>query len=104
MVKFGTTTLIDLIVTTKPNLINRKGVVPLGLLDHCLIYATLNLKLNRPPPNVVMFETTNSFRLISSELISELHHFRSLRFLRIRGMFSGHGTKYSKLVAIYMHL
>ena len=52
-ITLGSSTLIDLIVTTKPNLINRKGVVPLGLSDHCLIYATLNLKLNRPPLNVI---------------------------------------------------
>ena len=41
----GSSTLIDLIVTTKPNLNNHKGVLPLGLSDNCLIYATLNLKV-----------------------------------------------------------
>jgi len=45
-ITLGSSTLIDLIVTTNPNLINRKGVVPLGLSDHCLIYATLNLKID----------------------------------------------------------
>ena len=35
-----TKTLIDLIVTTKPELINIKGVTPLGISDHSLIYAT----------------------------------------------------------------
>jgi len=34
-------TLIDFIVTTKLDLINRKGVLPLGISDHCLTYATL---------------------------------------------------------------
>jgi len=32
-----TKTLIDLIVTTKPELINIKGVTPLGISDHSLI-------------------------------------------------------------------
>ena len=64
----GSSTLIDLIVTTKPNLINRKGVVPLGLSDHCLICAALNLKLKRSPPNVINVRNY-SFRLINSGLI-----------------------------------
>lgn len=44
-ITLGSSTLIDLIVTTKPNLINRKGALPLRLSEHCLIYATLNFKL-----------------------------------------------------------
>ena len=64
----GSSTLIDFIVTTKPNLINRKGVVPLGLSDHCLICAALNLKLKRSPPNVINVRNY-SFRLINSGLI-----------------------------------
>ena len=58
----GSSTLIDLIVTTKQNLINRKGVLPLGLSDHSLIYATLNLKLKRPPPNVINVTNYKQFQ------------------------------------------
>ena len=68
-ITLGSSTLIDLIVTTKPNLINGKGVLPLELSDHCLIYATLNLKLKRLPPNVINVRYFNSFRLINSGLI-----------------------------------
>ena len=59
----GSSTLIDLIVTTKPNLINRKGVLPLGLSDHCLIYAALNFKLKKPPPNVINVRNYKQFQV-----------------------------------------
>ena len=59
----GSSTLIDLIVTTKPNLNNRKGVLTLGLSDNCLIYATLNLKLKRPPPNVINVRNYKQFQV-----------------------------------------
>ena len=39
-----TESLIDLIVTTKTNMIRKSGVLPLGISDHCLVYATLRLK------------------------------------------------------------
>ena len=54
----GSSTLIDLIVTTKPNLINRKGVLPLGLIN-----ATLNFKLKRPPPNVINVRNCKQFQV-----------------------------------------
>ena len=59
----GSSTLIDLIVTTKPDLINRKGVLPLGISDHCLIYATLNLKHKRPPPKVISVRNYKQFQV-----------------------------------------
>ena len=54
---------IDLIVTTKPDLINRKGVLPLGISDHCLICATLNLKYKRPPPKVINVRNYKQFQV-----------------------------------------
>lgn len=46
-------TLIDLIVTTRTDLVSATGVFPLGILDHDLIYATVRLKNKRPPPRVI---------------------------------------------------
>ena len=51
------------IVTTKPDLINRKGVLPLGISDHCLIYVTLNLKHKRPPPKVISVRNYKQFQV-----------------------------------------
>ena len=48
-----TQSLIDLIVTTKVNLVGKSGVLPLGLSDHCLTYATLKLKSKRPPLKII---------------------------------------------------
>ena len=96
----GSSTLIDLIVTTKPDLINRKGVLPLGISDHCLIYATLDLKHKRPPPKVINVRNYKQFQLDQLQL----RLFTSLGFLRIRMMFSGHGISYSKIFVTYMHL
>ena len=39
-----TESLIDLIVTTKTNMIRKSSVLPLGISDHCLVFATLKLK------------------------------------------------------------
>lgn len=46
-------TLIDLIVTTKKELVNLAGTFPLGISDHNLVYASLRLKNRRPPPRVI---------------------------------------------------
>ena len=40
--------LLDLIVTTREDLINSSGVFPLGISDHHLVYATMRLKNKRP--------------------------------------------------------
>ena len=45
--------LIDLIVTTRKDLVSATGVFPLGISDHNLIYATIRLKNKRPPPIIV---------------------------------------------------
>ena len=56
-----TETLIDLIVTTRPELINIKGVLPLGISDHCLIYASLKLRKGRPPPRIITIRNFKHF-------------------------------------------
>ena len=48
-----TSSLIDLIVTTRKDLVTSSAAVPLGLFDHNLIYATLRLKNKRPPPTII---------------------------------------------------
>ena len=54
-------TSIDLIVTTRPELINIKGVLPLGISDHCLIYASLKLRKGRPPPRIITIRNFKDF-------------------------------------------
>ena len=46
-------TLIDLIVTTRKDLVSSMGVFPLGISDHNLIHATIWLKNKRPPPKLI---------------------------------------------------
>lgn len=48
-----TSTLIDLIVITRRDLISKCGVIPLGISDHNLVYATMKLKNNRAPPKYI---------------------------------------------------
>ena len=57
-------TLLDLFVTTTTDLISSSGVFPLGLSDHDLIYATIRLKHNRPPPK---FIKTRNYKRIDFE-------------------------------------
>ena len=52
---------IDLIVTTKVNLVGKSGALPLGLSDHCLTYATLKLKSKRPPPKIIQTRNFKHF-------------------------------------------
>ena len=56
-----TQSLIDLIVTTKVNLVGKSGALPLGLSDHCLTYATLKLKSKRPPPKIIQTRNFKHF-------------------------------------------
>ncbi|PFX14301.1 Tyrosine kinase receptor Cad96Ca [Stylophora pistillata] len=49
----STESLIDLIVTTKANMVRQCGVLPLGISDHSLVYAALKLKSKRPPSKIV---------------------------------------------------
>ena len=48
-----TSTLIDLIVTTRRDLISKCRVIPLGISDYSLVYATMKLKNKRPPPKYI---------------------------------------------------
>ena len=60
----STETLIDVIATNKPKLVRTTGVLPLGITDHSLVYATLRLKRKRPPPTVI---TVRNFKQFNAE-------------------------------------
>lgn len=57
-------TLIDLIVTTRKESVGITGVFPIGISDHYLIYATLRLKNKKPSPK---FITTRNFKRLDEE-------------------------------------
>ena len=57
-------TLIDLIVTTRKDLISISGAFPLGISDHDLIYANIRLKNKRPPPKHIR---TRDYKKIDPE-------------------------------------
>lgn len=54
--------LLDLVVTTRKDLINTSGAFPLGISDHNLVYATMRLKNNRPQPKYVKTLKTRNFK------------------------------------------
>ena len=56
----STETLIDVIATNKPELVRTTGVLPLGITDHSLVYATLRLKRKRPTPQSLQSGTSNN--------------------------------------------
>ena len=45
--------MIDLIVTTRKDLISLVGTYPLGISDHYLIYSRIMLKNKRPPSKII---------------------------------------------------
>ena len=55
--------LLDLIVTTRKDLINTSGAFPLGISDHNLVYVTMRLKNNRPPPKYVKTRNFKNYNL-----------------------------------------
>ena len=59
-----TKTLIDVIATNKPELVRATGVLPLGITDHSLVYATIRLKQKRLPPVVI---TVRNFKQFNTE-------------------------------------
>ena len=78
-----TSTLIDLIVTTRRDLISKCGVIPLGISDHNLVYATMKLKNKRPPPKYIKtLDRTLNLRPSMSQ-----------QFSMSRTMFYGHGKR-----------
>ena len=52
-VSLTSSTLIDLIVTTRKDLIRGAGSFPLGISDHNLVYASVRLASKRPPLKIV---------------------------------------------------
>jgi len=54
---------LDLIVTTRKDLINISAAFPLGISDHNLVYATMRLKNNRPPLESVKTRNFKNFNL-----------------------------------------
>ena len=49
--KITSSSLIDLIVTKRKDLVSATGVFPLGISDHNLIYATIRLKNKKTATN-----------------------------------------------------
>ena len=54
-------TLIDLIVTTRKDLVSLVGTYPLGISDHNLIYSTIMLKNKRPLPKKICIRRYRNF-------------------------------------------
>ena len=52
-------TLIDLIVTTRKDLIKNAGSYPLGISDHNLVYTVARLVCKRPPPQFLQIRNYN---------------------------------------------
>ena len=60
-ITYTTKSLIDLIVTTKVDVVRCTGVMPLGISDHCLVYAALKLGSKRPPPKIIRTRNFKNF-------------------------------------------
>ena len=60
-ITYTTKSLIDLIVTTKVDVVRCTGVMPLGISDHCQVYATLKLGSKRPTPKIIRTRNFKNF-------------------------------------------
>ena len=57
----SSSTLIDLIVTTRKDLVSLVGTYLLGISDHNLIFSTIKLKNKRPPPKIICIRQYRNF-------------------------------------------
>jgi len=103
-VTLTTQSSIDLIVTTKVNLVSKTGVLPLGLSDHCLIYATIKLNSENPAPKNI--RTRNSKHSVMTRNLSRMlieYHFTSQQFSRTNKIPYGSGNNCSVPIVINTH-
>ena len=49
----NTSTLIDLVITSKPELIKSTRTLELGISDHMLVHASVRTKVKHPSPRVI---------------------------------------------------
>ena len=77
-ITFTTKSLIDLILTTKVDVVRCAGVMPLGISDHCLVYATLKLGSKRPPLKIIRTRNFKNFKAdmerIPFHILDIFHH------------------------------
>ena len=73
----SSSTLIELIVTTRKDLVSSVGTHPLGISDHNLIYSTIMLKNKRPPPKIICEKIQRGYSC--SPLLRWVYFWRSWR-------------------------
>ena len=98
-----TQTVIDLIVTSNKQLINRAGTIPLGVSDHNLIYAKLTIKTSRPKSKIVTTRNYKTFNEKNSARTFKSHLSKCARFLMTRTTRTGLGPNYTTTSAIATH-
>ena len=57
----NTSTLIDLVITSKVEMIKSTRILDLGISDHMLVHASVKTKVQRPPPKIVKARTFKNF-------------------------------------------
>ena len=96
--------LIDLIVTSKKELIHSSGVFHLGISDHSLIHASIRLSRKRPPAKIIKTRNYKNFNESISSRIFLSHPFMLPLFSTILMTNYGPGTSYSLTYATNTHL
>ena len=77
-------TLIDVIMTSSTNLVERSGVLKSHISDHYLVYAFLKLKISKPPPGYVKVRSYKNYDSQCLSLISSVCHGMKLSLLTTR--------------------
>ena len=60
--------LIDVIMTSNPDLVTESGVVETHISDHYMVYSVLNLKMPKPPP---VYVTARNYKRYVPELFAK---------------------------------
>jgi hypothetical protein len=59
----SSSTLIDHVISSKPETIKETKTLELGISDHMLVYVSLKTKLRRPPPKIINARSYSKFDL-----------------------------------------
>jgi hypothetical protein len=94
----SSSTLIDHVISIKPETIKETKTLELGISDHMLVYVSLKTKLRRPPPKIINARSYRKFDL--NEFRKDVEKAPWSVCLMIWKMSTGRGVIFSTTFAI----
>ena len=101
----SSSTLIDHVISSKPETIKATKSLELGTSDHMLIYyVSLKTNLKRPPPKIINAQTYSKFNLEQFRKDIEEAPWLRAQYMIMWTMSTGCGVTFSTISVRHMHL